>query len=177
MFDTMTFTKALGAFCGALLVLQLGKFAAEKIYKPEVAHDDGHGGAVVQGYLIATDTGADDGAAEEAGPTLEELLASADIGKGERVFNKCKACHKLEAGENSTGPYLYGVVGRDVDVAQGFSYSGALEEVVDVWTPEHLYAFLANPAGYTPGTSMGFSGLKKSEDRANVIAFLDSIDD
>lgn len=176
MFDTMTFTKLLGGLCGALLVLLLGKFTAEKIYAAKGGHDDGHG-EVVQGYII--DTGGDEGGdtPKDEGPSLEELLASADIGKGERVFNKCKACHKLEAGENGTGPYLYGVVGREVDAAQGFAYSGALELVADVWSPEHLDGFLANPGGYAPGTSMGFSGLKKPEDRANVIAYLDSLDD
>ncbi|MCZ4353109.1 cytochrome c family protein [Roseovarius aestuarii] len=177
MFDTMTLTKVLGGFCGAFLIFLLGKFAAETIYTAKAGQDDGHGGAHVQGYMI--DTGSDEGASAEAeaGPSLEELLASADIGKGERVFNKCKACHKLEKGENSTGPYLYGVVGRPVDTADGYGYSGALEKVVDVWTPEHLNGFLTKPGSYAPGTTMGFTGLSKAEDRANLIAFLDSIDE
>ncbi|QIE46859.1 cytochrome c family protein [Pseudohalocynthiibacter aestuariivivens] len=170
MFDTMTLTKILGGFCGAFLVFLLGKFAAETIY-----HGGGsHGGDHAQGYVI--ETGGDTDAVEEEGPSIEELLASADIGKGERVFNKCKACHKLEAGENSTGPSLYGVVGRDVGAAEGFGYSGSLKAVADVWTPEHLDGFLTKPASYAPGTSMGFSGLGKAEDRANVIAYLDSLD-
>ncbi|PVA11161.1 cytochrome c family protein [Pelagivirga sediminicola] len=173
MFDTMTFTKVVGGLCGAFLVFLLGKFVAEEMYAARVGH---HGDEVVQGYLI--DTGGDDAPAEEEeGPSFEEVYASADPGKGERVFNKCKACHKLEKGENSTGPYLYGVVGREVDTAEGFGYSGALEEVVDVWTPEHLSGFLENPAGYAPGTAMAFAGLKSVEDRANVIAYLDSVDD
>jgi cytochrome c len=168
MFDTMTLTKILGAFAGAFLVFLLGKFVAEKLYHAEVA---GHDGEAVQGYLIAVDD-AGGGAEEEAGPAFEEVYAMADASKGERVFNKCKACHKLEAGENSTGPYLHNVVGRDVDSAQGYGYSGALEEVAQVWTPENLQAFLTNPQGYAPGTTMGFSGLNKIEDRANVIAYL-----
>jgi hypothetical protein len=67
-------------------------------------------------------------------------------------------------------------VGRDVGTAEGYNYSGALSEAADVWTPENLRAFLENPAGYAPGTSMGYSGLKDVEDRANLIAYLDSID-
>lgn len=172
MFDTMTLTKLLGGFCGAFLVFLLGKFAAETIYHGGGGHGDAH----AQGYVIEISSG-DDNAVAEEGPSIEELLASADIGKGERVFNKCKACHKLEKGANSTGPYLYGVVGRPVDSAEGYTYSGALEKVADVWTPEHLNSFLTNPGGYAPGTTMGFSGLGKAEDRANVIAFLDSLDD
>ncbi|WP_113912508.1 c-type cytochrome [Roseovarius dicentrarchi] len=168
MFDTMTLTKVLGAFCGAFLVFLLGKFVAEELYASRVGHHDGE---VVQGYLI--DTGGDDEPTEVAeGPTFEEVYAEADAGKGERVFNKCKACHQLEQGANSTGPYLYNVVGRDVGTAEGFGYSGALSAVADVWTPEELSGFLEKPASYAPGTSMGFAGLNKVEDRANVIAYL-----
>lgn len=172
MFDTMTFTKVLGSFCGALLIFLLGSWAAESLYHTGGKHGDDH----AQGYVI--DTGADDGAEEvaEEGPSFAELYAAADVGKGERVYNKCAACHKLEQGANGTGPYLYGVVGRDVAASEGFSYSGNLIAVNDVWTPEELDAFLANPKGYAPGTTMGFAGLPKAEDRANVIAFLDMTD-
>ncbi|HEY9038229.1 MAG TPA: cytochrome c family protein [Roseovarius sp.] len=171
MFDTMTFTKVLGGLCGAFLVFLLGKFVAEELYASRVPH---HGDEVVQGYVI--ETGDDEAPVEEeAGPTFDEIYASADAGKGERVFNKCKACHQLEQGANSTGPYLYGVVDRDVGAAEGFGYSGALEAVADVWTPENLNGFLENPAGYAPGTSMSFAGLKSVEDRANVIAYLAGI--
>ncbi len=171
MFDTMTFTKILGGLAGALLVFLLGKFVAEEVYAARVGQHDGE---VVQGYLIDTG-GGEDGGEEASGPSFDEVYASADAAKGERVFNKCKACHKLEKGENSTGPYLYGVVGRDVDTADGFGYSGALEQVVDVWTPEHLDGFLTNPQGYAPGTAMSFAGLGNVEDRANLIAYLATI--
>lgn len=172
MFDTMTFTKIVGGFCGAFLIFLLGKWAAEELYHVGGGHGDDHAAA----YVI--DTGEGDGAAEEVAEVdFGALLASADIGKGEKVYGKCRACHKLEAGENAAGPYLYGVVGREVSAAQGFGYSGALEAVVQEWTPEALNAFLENPRGYAPGTSMGFAGLRKIEDRANLIAFLDSIDE
>lgn len=172
MFDTMTLTKIVGSLCGALLVLLMGKWAGELLYDTSPGHGDGHG----QAYVI--DTGSDDegGGEAEEGPSLAELWAEADVEKGAKVFGKCKACHKLEDGANATGPYLYGVVGRDVSSAAGFSYSGSLKPVVDVWTPETLNAFLEDPKGYTPGTSMGFSGLKKATDRINVIAYLDQLD-
>ena len=100
-----------------------------------------------------------------------------DADAGEKVFRKCSACHKAEDGANAVGPYLYGVVGRPVDSADGYaSYSGALEKVAETWTPENLNAFLTKPAGFAPGTTMGFAGLPKIEDRANVIAYLDSLD-
>ena len=169
MFDTMTFTKIAGGLCGALLILLLGKWAAEEVY-----HADGHGGE--QAYAI--DTGAEETAEVEEEIPFETFLAAADIGEGAKVFRKCSACHRAEDGDNGQGPFLYGVVGRAADSAAGYgAYSGALAAVVDAWTPEALNAFLENPRGYAPGTSMGFNGLPKPEDRANVIAYLDSLDD
>lgn len=172
MFDTMTLTKTAGAFCGALLIFMLGNWAAESIYSMGGGHGDDH----AQGFVV--DTGEDEAAEEVADdtPDMAEIFASADASKGERVFNKCKACHQLEDGANGVGPHLYDVVGRDVGAVGDYGYSGALSEVADVWTAEELYAFLENPAGYAPGTSMGFAGLGKSEDRANVIAYMDQID-
>ncbi|THH37461.1 cytochrome c family protein [Aliishimia ponticola] len=166
MMDTMTLTKAVGAICGAWLVLLLGKWVAEEMY-----HVGGHG---PQAYVI--DTGAAEGGAEEEqGPDINELLASADVDKGANVFKKCQSCHKLEDGANATGPYLYGVVGREIASVDGFGYSGALQGLEGAWTPEALSGFLQNPKKYASGTTMGFAGLKKIEDRANVIAYLDSI--
>jgi len=167
----MTLTKSAGALCGALLIFLLGGWAAETIYS-----SGGHGEDHAQGYVV--DTGADDepqDTAEEA-PDLATLFASADAAKGERVFNQCRACHMLEDGQNGVGPHLYGVVARDVGSVEGFNYSGALSEVADVWTAAELSAFLENPSNYAPGTSMGYAGLSKPEDRVNVIAYLDETD-
>ncbi|WP_299613092.1 c-type cytochrome [uncultured Tateyamaria sp.] len=165
MFDTMTFTKIAASLCGALLVLLLGKWAADELY-----HVNGHGD---QAYVI--DTGVDESAEEVVEVAFADVFAAADAGAGARVFRQCSACHKLEEGEHAVGPSLYGVVGREVDGTDYGSYSGALEEVADVWTPEHLNGFLENPRGYAPGTSMGYNGLRDVEDRANLIAYLQSV--
>jgi cytochrome c2 len=171
MFDTMTLTKTAGALCGALLIFLLGGWAAELIYS-----SGGHGDDHAQGYVI--DTGEDEVEEDTANdePDLAQMFASAEPSKGERVFNQCRACHNLEEGENGVGPHLYGVVAREVGSVDGFSYSGALSEAADVWSAEELYAFLENPQGYAPGTSMGYSGLSKPEDRANLITYLDQTD-
>jgi len=168
----MTLTKVVGAVCGSLLVLLLGKWAAETLYHVGAG---GHGEEHAQAYTI--DTGSEEAAgAETETVDLVAVLAAGDADKGAKVFSKCSACHKLEKGANATGPYLHGIVGRAVDAAEGFSgYSGALEKVADVWSPEHLYAFLENPKGFAPGTKMAFAGLKKSEDRADLIAYLATI--
>ncbi|PRX38379.1 cytochrome c [Meinhardsimonia xiamenensis] len=173
MIDTMTGTKIVGGFCGSLLVFLLINWASEGLYHRGSGHgyEEGH---AVQGYVI--DTGEEEGGktevAEEAGPDFAEVYASADPAKGEAVFRACKACHKLEPGANATGPTLYGVVGRAVDSVEGYAYSGALRKVADVWTPENLDKFLADPKGFAPGTKMNFKGIKKIEDRANLIAYL-----
>lgn len=174
MFDTMTVTKILGGLCGALLFFLLGNWAATGIYSMGGGHGEGEHAA----YVIETDEtgGGTEAVATDAGPSLEDMLAEADIAKGAKVFGKCKACHKLEDGANATGPYLYGVVGRPVETAAGYNYSGSFAAVADVWTAENLFKFLESPKGFAPGTKMGFAGLKKPKDRANVIAYLDSLD-
>lgn len=166
--DTMRLTKIAAGVLGAWLVLLLGQWVGKEIY-----HSASHGEA---SYVIEVETAeADDGGDEVP---FEEVLASADIDKGAKVFKKCSSCHKVEAGENATGPYLHGIVGRDIAAASGFSsYSGVLADMEGDWTVENLNAFLENPKGFASGTTMGFAGLKKVEDRANVIAYLDSLDD
>lgn len=101
-----------------------------------------------------------------------------DAAAGEKVFRKCKACHAVgEGAENKVGPVLNGVVDRAFGAVEGFSYSDALMEAAaegKAWTPEELDAFLQKPRSYLKGTKMSFAGLRKDEDRANVIAYLAS---
>ena len=175
MFDTMTSTKILGAVCGALLLFLFAKWGADALYTVGGGHG-AHGEEHVAGYLIEVEESAE-AEVEEEGPDFATIMASADVASGAKIFKKCSACHKVEKGANATGPYLHGVVGRAIDSAEGFGYSGALEQIGADWTPENLYKFLENPKKAAPGTSMSFSGLKKSSDRADVIAYLDSLDD
>jgi cytochrome c len=165
MLDTVTLTKAAAAFLGAWLIFLLGSWAAESLFT--IGH---HGDDHQQAYVIPTEDDAPEEEVEEL--TIEEKFAQADAGAGERVFGKCRACHQLEDGANATGPHLYAVVGREVGVVDGFNYSGALSEQADVWTEENLYAFLEDPRGWAPGTSMSFAGLDTWEDRVNLIAYL-----
>lgn len=166
MLDTMTFTKVLGSFCGALLIFLLGGWAGEALY-----HTGGGHGATEQAYLI--ETGDEDAPAEdEEEIDFAALVTDADISSGERVFGKCKACHKLD-GTDGTGPHLNGVVGREIAAIGGFSYSDSLAGMSsEAWTAENLNGFLENPKGWAPGTKMGFAGLKKVDDRADLVAYL-----
>ena len=172
MFDTMTMTKILGGVCGSLLVFLLGSWVAETVYHSGGGHGDDH----AQAYSIEVPDSGEVVVEEEI--DVAAILAAGDIAEGEKVFRKCSACHMIGDGENGTGPHLYGVVGRDVGgVAEFASYSGALSEVADVWTAEELFAFLEKPSSYASGTSMSFNGLAKADDRADLIAYLDALDD
>jgi len=171
MFDTMTVTKAAGAIIGALLFLLLAKWAASGIYHVGPA---GHGaeGEHAQAYTIPVEeTAAAGGEAKDEGPEFATVLASADPAAGEKVFGKCKACHKLDGGD-STGPHLNGVVGRAVASVGGFSYSDGMKAHGGDWTPEALQEFLTSPKSVVKGTKMTFAGLPKVEDRANLISYL-----
>jgi cytochrome c len=170
MFDTMTVTKAGGALCGSLLVFLLGGWAADALYST----GGGHGGESKQAYVI--DTGAGEVAAPaEEGPDFATLFAAADAGAGEKVFAKCRACHKVD-GSNGTGPHLDGVVDRAKASVDGFGYSDALKAMADTaWSPENLNAFLTNPRTYAPGNKMSFAGLPKADERVNLIAYLASL--
>ena len=166
MFDTMTLTKMLGGLCGTFLVFLLGGFAAEFIYHP--SHGDDH-----QAYTIEVE-GVGEAEEEVAEIPFAEVFALADAGAGERLWRQCQACHKLETGANGTGPYLANVVGRDIGAAEGYSYSTAMADFPGDWTPEALNEFLISPSGYVDGTKMNYRGMPDIEDRANLIAYLET---
>lgn len=163
MLDTMTVNKAAGGLIAMWLVLMLGKWVAEELY-----HVGGHGEE--QAYAIEVE---DAGPAEDAGDEVPfaEVFAAADAADGEGLFRACQACHKLD-GSNGTGPHLDGVVDRAVASVDGFGYSDAMVGFGGEWTPERLSEFLANPKGVISGTKMSYAGMRKIEDRANLIAYL-----
>lgn len=169
--DTMDYTKIVGGLCGALLVLLLVSWAGETIYH---VGDAGHGGdeAHASGFVIEVAEVVEENA--EDGPSIMELLASADVAKGERVFKKCATCHTLEPGANKNGPTLYQVIDRDIASVDGFDYTGSLTGLEGDWTIEELSAFLSAPKKYAPGTKMAIA-VKKISDRANLIAYLQSL--
>ncbi len=114
--------------------------------------------------------------AAPAGPDLSALPApyhEADYANGKRQFNKCKACHTLVAGgPDRVGPNLHGVFDREVGAKAGFNYSEAVKTADFQWTPEKLDQWLENPRGFLPGNRMSFAGIKKADDRRDLIAYL-----
>lgn len=171
----------LNKFAAAILlagiVAMVSSFLAEALVKPKPIEKPGY---VVAGAEAKPTAGAGGGAAkaEELAP-IAPLLAKADAAEGEKIFKQCAACHTADkGGANRIGPNLYGVIGSHLAEVQGFAFSKALEGLKDkTWTYEELNKWLAKPQAYAPGTKMTFAGLRKPEQRADVIAFLRSKSD
>jgi len=137
-------------------------FKANKDHRPEK-----------MGYEIE---GVVSGGGAEAEVPIETLLASADPAKGAEVFKKCTSCHTIDAGgANGIGPNLHGVLGEAIGAGHaGFAFSEALKSHGGNWTFQAMNDWLHNPKKFAPGTKMTFAGLSKPEDRANIIAYLNS---
>jgi cytochrome c len=102
-------------------------------------------------------------------------LADGDAEAGKKVFNKCKACHAVEEGKNKIGPSLFGVVGSAAGSVDGYKYSSSMAESGLTWDEETLDAFLKKPKDVVSGTKMTFAGLRKEDERDNVIAYLKTL--
>ncbi len=172
--DSFQLNKIIGAILGTLLFVMGVGFLAEAIYHPI----EGRGA----GYALPEPEVADAGGTEApavAEVPLAVLLASADATQGQASVKKCASCHNFGAGEaNKTGPLLYGVVGRPEGSHEGFAYSDALKAhnaAGDMWTYENLNHFLTAPKVYAPGTKMSFAGVKDPAERANILAYLQTL--
>ena len=131
--------------------------------------------AIVAGGVRRNDEGAQTDALREALVTRDrKTVYRVDDGIPVLLAEEGIATAQVD-GANAVGPHLDGVVGRPVASVEGFSYSDGMTAHGGDWTPEQLFAFLANPKKDVPGTKMAFAGLPKPEDRANVIAYLESV--
>jgi cytochrome c len=128
-----------------------------------------HGGYPIEGVVEEGAGGA------EAEKPIEFYLASADAVAGEQVFKKCTACHNADqGGANALGPNLWHVFGEPVGQGRGFAFSPALSGVGGTWNWQNMSAWLASPKKFAPGTKMTFAGISNPQDRANVMAFLNT---
>tara|TARA_Y100001970_G_C13764236_1_gene617285 strand:- start:73 stop:612 length:540 start_codon:yes stop_codon:yes gene_type:complete len=157
----------------ALLVIGIGKlsdviFHVEKPEKP--------------GYVVEVDEVETKSVSleteDKAQVDIAALMAMGDVISGEKIFKKCAACHSInKGGKNNIGPALYNVVGRKVGGVTDYKYSKALAAYDKEWSFEELNGFLIKPTKWIKGTKMAYAGLRKEQDRASVIKYLNKNSD
>jgi cytochrome c len=170
--DSFEFNKIAGALLATCLALLALNITAEAIFAPQLP--------AKPGFEIDVKQTPQAGGEAKAAPEepIEKLLASASVEHGQASARACSTCHNFQKnGPNAVGPNLYGVVGRARATAPGFAYSDAMKAKGGTWSVDDLNKFLTNPKEFVPGTKMMFPGFSKESQRADVIAYLNTLSD
>ena len=171
--DSFELNKIIGAILGTCILVLVTSFAASAMFAPKMPEKPG--------FEIAVKEAAHGGPAEAAAPSepIEKLLQTASVEKGAAAAKKCAACHTFDkGGPNRVGPNLFGTINEKKGEGKGgFNFSAAMKAKGGEWTFDDLNKFIANPKAFVPGTAMGFAGIQKDSERADVIAYLATLAD
>jgi cytochrome c len=170
--DSFELNKVLGALLGTFLCLLALNIAAGALFAPVKP--------AKPGYEIVVPEKPSGGESKPAEPEqpIEQLLASADVKRGENSAKKCASCHTFnKGGKPLVGPNLWGVVGRNKASEAGFNYSAALKAKGGNWSFDELNHFIQNPKTDIPGTAMTFPGIPRATERADILAYLNTLSD
>ncbi|WP_376702068.1 cytochrome c family protein [Mesorhizobium sp. ISC25] len=174
--DSTEVNKLLAAFLGTVFIVFSVGIVSDALFASPAPEKPG--------FAIEATEPAEGGPAAPAAEAkpIAELLATANAEAGAAIFKKCQACHSGEkGGPNKVGPDLWDIIDRPVAEHEGFAYSAGMKEFSkggsEKWTYDNLNHFITSPKKFVKGTAMGFAGLPKDEDRANVIAYLRTLSD
>ena len=171
--SSFEWNKVIASVLTAMIIAMVAGILASRIVTPEHPHE-----------LAYVPPGAEGGAHAAAAPAppaalepIEPLLAKADVAKGQQLAKVCATCHTFEkGGANKVGPNLFGVTEENIAVTPGYQFSPALLAHKDQkWTPDALNVWLHAPQQFAKGTKMAFPGIPKPQDRADVIAYIESL--
>ena len=170
--SSFEWNKIIASFLTAMIVAMVSGILAGQLIRPKELEKPVF---VVAGAEPSASAPAEGAAAgpEPIGP----LLAKADPKKGEQIAKVCAACHTFnKGGPNKIGPNLWGITDEAMAEVSGFQFSAAMEaHKGEKWDPEKLNQWLANPQSFAKGTKMTFAGFPKAQDRADVIAYLNTL--
>lgn len=175
MMDSFELNKLIGAFLAVVFVVFSVSIVSDAIFSTHAPETPGYAIEVADEEAGSTPA--------EAGPSIAELLQTADPAAGQTAFRACAACHTAEkGGANRVGPNLWDIVNRPAATHEGFGYSAAMREFAQggtvVWDYDHLSEFLKSPRAYIPNTAMAsFPGIRNPQQEANVIAYLRTLSD
>ena len=162
--------KIFAAVLVAGIVIMLSAFISGKFIPDEDLEEDAF---PIEAVEVAT-TGAP--VVEAVAEPIAELIAAADVTRGQKLSKACAACHSFDkGGANKIGPAMWGVYNASKGHVASFAYSDALMAKGGKWDVENLNAFLWKPKKYIPGTKMNYAGMRKPEDRAAIVKYLQTL--